>query len=125
MAAAHHFPACNEQGLRLLLGAAWREAAARNLHAAPIFSYFHQPSSSFRVMLRLVNPKRPPAAEYESLQHVGRGAACGQLWRVRSVDVGCAAGARVPGPTCEAQTSSSSAVTLLGHVLAGGIPVDS
>ena len=56
---AHRFPASNEQGLRLLLGAAWREAAARNLHARPVFSYFHAPSSSFRVMLRLHKVRTP------------------------------------------------------------------
>lgn len=59
-AVAHRLPSSNEQGLRLLLGAAWREAAARNLHAAPVFSYFHAPSSSFRVMLRLHKPKPRP-----------------------------------------------------------------
>ena len=83
-ACAHHFPACNEQGLRLVLGAAWREAAARNLHAEPVFSYFHPPSSSFRVMLRLVKPKRPPASAYANLAHVARCGATGELWRVPS-----------------------------------------
>lgn len=83
-AAAHHFPACNEQGLRLVLGAAWREAAARNLHAVPVFSYFHAPSSSFRVMMRLLKPKRPPAAAYRQLAHVARCGQTGQMWTVPS-----------------------------------------
>ena len=60
-ATAQSFPACNEQGLRLVVATAFREAAARNLHAAPVFSYFHRPSSTFRVMMRLVRARRPPA----------------------------------------------------------------
>jgi len=48
-AVAKYHPSCNEQGLRLLLGAAWREAAQRNLHAEPMFAFFDRPSSSFRV----------------------------------------------------------------------------
>ena len=95
-AAAHHFPACNEQGLRLVLGAAWREAAARNLHASPVFSYFHQPSSSFRVMLRLDKPKRPPAQAYENLMHVARCKETGELWTVRSDDLGSLASRSEP-----------------------------
>ena len=67
-----------------MLGAAWREAAARNLHAEPVFSYFHPPSSSFRVMLKLVKPKRPPASAYANLAHVARCGATGELWRVPS-----------------------------------------
>ena len=87
-AAAHHFPACNEQGLRLVLGAAWREAAARNLHAAPIFSFFHAESSSFRVMLQLSKPKRPPASCYASLAHVVRCTKSGEIWTVPSDQLG-------------------------------------
>jgi tRNA (guanine26-N2/guanine27-N2)-dimethyltransferase len=95
-AVAKYHPSCNEQGLRLLLGAAWREAAQRNLHARPIFSYFDRPSSSFRVMLQLTKPKRPPADAYESLSHVARCRACGQLWKVPSVALGDAAGVLRP-----------------------------
>ena len=89
--AAKRFPASNEQGLRLFVGAAWRKAAARNLHAAPIFS-FHAPSSSFRVMMRLEKPKRPPAAAYDSLPHVSAAA----LWAAgvcpkRPIGPGCGA----------------------------------
>lgn len=87
-AVAHRFPASNEQGLRLLLGAAWREAAARNLHARPVFSYFHRPSSSFRVMLKLHKPKRPPSHAYASLAHVRRCVASGQLDAVPSTQLG-------------------------------------
>ena len=101
-AVAHRLPASNEQGLRLLLGAAWREAAARNLHAAPVFSYFHAPSSSFRVMLRLHKPKRPPARAYESLAHVRRCVRCGQVWAVPSVDL-CAARPACACSACQQQ----------------------
>ena len=93
-AVAHALPAANEQGLRLLLGAAFREAAARHLHAVPVFSYFHRPSSSFRVMLKLHRPKRPPARAYDSLCHVARCTACGQQWRVPSTELGEAAARR-------------------------------
>lgn len=86
--AAKHLPSTNEQGLRLLVGAAWREAAARNLHVAPVFSYFHRPSSSFRVMMRLIKPKRPPAAAYQSLAHVARCTRCGQTRSVPSDQLG-------------------------------------
>ena len=85
---AHAMPSSNEQGLRLLLGAAWREAAARNLHATPVFSFFHRPSSSFRVMMRLHKPKRPPAAAYASLGYVGRCQQCGELWQLGSAELG-------------------------------------
>ena len=87
-AVAKYHPSCNEQGLRLLLGAAWREAAQRNLHAEPVFSFFDRPSSSFRVMLRLVKPKRPPAAAYDLLGHVARCTECGELWPVPSDKLG-------------------------------------
>ena len=85
---AHPMPSSNEQGLRLLLGAAWREAAARNLHATPVFSFFHSPSSSFRVMMRLHKPKRPPAAAYDSLAHIGRCKTSGQIWKLPSLELG-------------------------------------
>lgn len=104
-AVAHRFPASNEQGLRLLLGAAWREAAARNLHAQPIFSYFHKPSSSFRVMLRLHKPKRPPAHAYDSLAHVRRCVRTGQLWAVPSTDLGRAFRSGSRGTSASASAS--------------------
>ena len=87
-AVAKYAPWCNEQGLRLLLGAAWREAAQRNLHAKPIFSFFHRPSSSMRVMLQLHKAKRPPAHLYEQLAHVGRCVECGETWKVPSTALG-------------------------------------
>jgi tRNA (guanine26-N2/guanine27-N2)-dimethyltransferase len=114
-AVAHYYPSCNEQGLRLLLGAAWREAAARNLEAAPVFAYFHRPSSSLRVMLRLVNAKRPPARAYDSLSYVGRCSACGQLWRVPLTGLGNASGA---SSLC-ACGAGASAVTISGPMWTG------
>ena len=95
-ATAQSFPACNEQGLRLVVATAFREAAARNLHAAPVFSYFHRPSSTFRVMMRLVRARRPPAAAFEQLGYVARCPECGELWRVKADELGAvgAMGAR-------------------------------
>lgn len=116
-AVAKYNPSCNEQGLRLLLGAAWREAAQRNLHARPIFSYFDRPSSSFRVMLQLTKPKRPPADAYESLSHVARCRACGQLWKVPSVALGDAAGAL--RPKCAAIDCGAAGVDVAGPMWSG------
>ena len=93
-AVAHAFPAANEQGLRLVLGTAFREAASRNLHAAPVFAFFHRPSSSFRVMMRLVKPKRPRAAAYEALGYLARCTTCGQQWQVPAQSLGDAAACR-------------------------------
>lgn len=45
-------PAFTEQGLRLLIGAAWQHAASKGLSIQPIFSLFHQ--DICRVMLRLL-----------------------------------------------------------------------
>lgn len=66
----------------MVIATAFREAAARNLHAAPVFSYFHRPSSSFRVMMTLLKPKRPPAAAFASIGYLARCPHCGELWRV-------------------------------------------
>ncbi|MEM9905630.1 MAG: tRNA (guanine-N1)-methyltransferase [Cyanobacteria bacterium P01_D01_bin.44] len=44
-------PAVHEQGLRLLLGGVAQQAAARNLHVQPVFSYFN--GQIHRVMVRL------------------------------------------------------------------------
>ena len=87
-AVANALPAVNEQGLRLVVGASFREAAARNLHAEPLFAFFHAPSSSFRIMMRLRRLKAPPAAAYANLAHLGRCTGCGQLWKVPSMQLG-------------------------------------
>mmetsp|Transcript_8585 Transcript_8585/g.20096 ORF Transcript_8585/g.20096 Transcript_8585/m.20096 type:complete len:410 (-) Transcript_8585:169-1398(-) len=81
--AARHMPACNEQAVRLLMGSAFREAAARGLHAEPIFGYFHAQSSTIRAMLRLRATKAPtPTVVERKLQYVARCRECGELWRV-------------------------------------------
>lgn len=87
-AVAHKFPACNEAGLRLLAGTAAREAAARHLTASPVFSYFHRPSSSFRVMMRLDAAKRPPAVALDNIAHVARCDRSGQFWKLPSRHLG-------------------------------------
>lgn len=102
--ACHAFPACNEQGLRLLLGTAWREAAARRLHATPVFSFFHKPSSSFRVMLRLHRPKVPPAAAHADLGYAARCGESGEVWRVPTTELGGAATALRPAYASEEAT---------------------
>ncbi|EOD14034.1 hypothetical protein EMIHUDRAFT_464575 [Emiliania huxleyi CCMP1516] len=78
-AVTHKFPGCNEAGLRLLVGTAAREAAARHLTASPVFSFFHRPSSTFRVMMRLDAAKRPPASAFAALSHVARCPSCGEV----------------------------------------------
>ena len=88
-AVAKYMPACNEVGLRLLVGTSFREAAARGLHAQPLFAFFHRPSSSFRVMMRLRELKAPKSTLVERrLQHVARCAECGEHWRVPSTRLG-------------------------------------
>eukprot|EP00965_Chrysotila_dentata_P226277 6195302-Pleurochrysis_carterae.AAC.2 len=61
-------PLCgaDEQGVRLLIGAAYREAAARGLHAEPKFGFFHRPSSTIRVMMQLRAAKPPTPTEVEN-----------------------------------------------------------
>lgn len=56
----------NEQMLRLVIGVAVREAAARGLTAKPVFSYFHAPSSKAQVMLRIIG-QRPPSKHLAKL----------------------------------------------------------
>ncbi|KAL1510653.1 hypothetical protein AB1Y20_006951 [Prymnesium parvum] len=92
--AAHRSPACNEAALRLLIGASFREAAARRLDGRPVFAFFHRPSSSFRVMMRLAAPRPPPAAAYEAIGFVARCPSCGETWRVGVQQVGEAAARR-------------------------------
>ena len=99
-AVTHKFPGCNEAGLRLLVGTAAREAAARHLTASPVFSFFHRPSSTFRVMMRLDAAKRPPASAFAALSHVARCPSCGEVWRVPSTRLGDAASLAPPCSCC-------------------------
>ncbi len=48
---ARSHPAVHEQGLRLLIGSAMQQAAARNLGAEPVFSWYHGEVN--RVMMRI------------------------------------------------------------------------
>lgn len=82
-AVAKYMPACNDAGLRLLIGTSFREAAVRGLYAEPLFGFFHRASSTFRVMMQLRKLKAPPSQVIESrLQHVARCDVCGEHWRV-------------------------------------------
>ena len=54
-------------------------------------------------MMRLVRPRRPPAAAFEQLGYVARCPDCGELWRVKADELGevgarrrCAHAARAP-----------------------------
>ena len=116
-AVAHKFPACNEAGLRLLVGASVREAAARHLRASPVFSYFHRPSSSFRVMMRLDSAKRPPPSAFDNLAHVARCPRCGELWRVPSRQLGEAAGLAPSGHGCD----HGATPTIMGPMWVGSL----
>ncbi|CAI5505444.1 unnamed protein product [Closterium sp. Naga37s-1] len=51
-------PFCNELGLRMLLGAAVREAASRKLTVAPVFSLYAPHGPVFRALVR-VHPASP------------------------------------------------------------------
>jgi len=93
--AARKMPSCNEQGVRLLIGAAYREAAARGLHAEPKFGFFHRPSSTIRVMMQLRAAKPPTPTEVENrLQYVARCDTCGEVWRVPAARLGGAGSMR-------------------------------
>lgn len=73
-------------------GTAHREAAARGLRAEPIFGFFHRPSSTTRVMLRLAEVKPPTPTEVErSYRHVASCGACGEIWPVEPQSLGVAA----------------------------------
>lgn len=68
---ANH-PAVNEQFLRMVSGGAHRAAMARGRSVRPVFSYFHAPSSTARVMLQFDPPGELHAAPHQSrLSQVG------------------------------------------------------
>jgi len=83
-------PAAHEQGLRLLIGHAAQQAAARGLGAEPVFSLFT--GQVHRAMVRLVPKSTLTAARYGFLTHCHR---CGQFgtagWRqLGQVSCACA-----------------------------------
>eukprot|EP00898_Chlorokybus_atmophyticus_P003948 jgi/Chlat1/4554/Chrsp29S04458 len=62
-------PAANEQGLRMLLGAAVREAALRGLAVTPVFSIFAPHGPVFRCMLRVFPSNSWPHQNYGFVAH--------------------------------------------------------
>jgi tRNA (guanine26-N2/guanine27-N2)-dimethyltransferase len=57
-------PSANEQGLRILIGAAVREAAKRRLRVEPLFSLYSAHGPVFRVMLRVMRSRGKPLQKY-------------------------------------------------------------
>lgn len=76
-ACARNHPAVHEQGLRLLLGAAAQQAAARGLHIQPVFAWFD--GRIHRAMVRVCAQAAWVAADYGFLGYCHR---CGQFQTV-------------------------------------------
>jgi tRNA (guanine26-N2/guanine27-N2)-dimethyltransferase len=76
-AAARSHPAVHEQGLRLLIGLAMQQAAARGLSARPLFSLYQGEVN--RVMMRITRAGEWPAAHYGFLAYCH---GCGQFQTV-------------------------------------------
>lgn len=62
-------PYSNEQGLRMVIGAAVREAAARGIILRPVFSLFSYHGPVFRVMLRSERGGVWPHEHYNFIGH--------------------------------------------------------
>lgn len=62
-------PWSNEQGLRMLIGAAVREAASRGVCLRPVFSLYSYHGPVFRVMLRATRTPDWPAQHYGFVGH--------------------------------------------------------
>lgn len=75
-------PSCQEQGLRLLIGGLWQQAAARGFGLAPVFSYFG--GQTYRVMVRLL-PRLDPPSRRSPYGFLGHCHDCGEYqaiaWR--------------------------------------------
>lgn len=71
---ARSHPAVHEQGLRLLIGTAVQQAAARGLSAQPVFSWYH--SEVNRVMIRITRPSKWNTEHYGFLSYCH---GCGQF----------------------------------------------
>lgn len=82
----------------------------------------HHLTDISQVMLRLAKPKRPPAAAYDSLGHVGRCRSCGQLWPVPSVRLGEAATSlrACVCTSCRAEAEGGSEMQVEGEGGGGG-----
>lgn len=57
-------PSANEQGLRMLLGAVVREAAARGLRVRPVFSLYSPHGPVFRAMVRVTRGRDESLDDY-------------------------------------------------------------
>ncbi|GIL43453.1 hypothetical protein Vafri_923 [Volvox africanus] len=62
-------PWANEQGLRMIIGSAAREAAARGVTLTPVFSLYSYHGPVFRVMLRATRSAEWPAHHYGFMGH--------------------------------------------------------
>lgn len=105
------------------LGTAYREAAARSLRAEPVFGFFHRPSSTTRVMMRLAQSKPPSPREVESnYRHVARCSACGELWDVAPMLLG-AASTQEAGCRCKCVDQPHKAKSRAHSTQGDGSPV--
>lgn len=95
----------NEQGLRLLVGAAARAAAPLRLQIDPVFCLFARHGPCFRAMLRVTPCRRPDVALEKHYGFTLHCPACGQggtvPWRALS-------GPHQSGCECAAATSESA-----------------
>lgn len=57
-------PSCNEQGLRMLIGGALREALVRGCVVEPLFSLYSPHGPVFRTMLRVTRSKQWAHEQY-------------------------------------------------------------
>ncbi|KAL6762976.1 S-adenosyl-L-methionine-dependent methyltransferase [Haematococcus lacustris] len=90
-------PCANEQGLRMLIGAAVREGASRGLALSPVFSLYSYHGPVFRVMLRATRSALWPAQHYAFLAHCHlHGTTRAQHWRHLS-DAVCRCNEGKPG----------------------------
>jgi tRNA G26 N,N-dimethylase Trm1 len=62
-------PSAAEQGLRMVIGAAVKEAAARGVVLQPLFSLYSFHGPVFRVLLRVTRSREWPAQHYGFLAH--------------------------------------------------------
>mmetsp|Transcript_33373 Transcript_33373/g.64509 ORF Transcript_33373/g.64509 Transcript_33373/m.64509 type:complete len:522 (+) Transcript_33373:54-1619(+) len=64
-----HQPFVNEQGLRMVIGSAVREAASQGKIATPLFSLYSSHGPVFRCMLRITRSRKWPREHYGFLAH--------------------------------------------------------
>eukprot|EP00232_Nephroselmis_pyriformis_P003007 CAMPEP_0182914460 /NCGR_PEP_ID=MMETSP0034_2-20130328/38585_1 /TAXON_ID=156128 /ORGANISM="Nephroselmis pyriformis, Strain CCMP717" /LENGTH=212 /DNA_ID=CAMNT_0025051241 /DNA_START=203 /DNA_END=839 /DNA_ORIENTATION=+ len=92
-------PACNEQGLRVLIGAAVREGAMRGIQVRPVFSYFSPHGPVFRVMVEGVRRQGHGGAASvppDGLGYIAHCKPCGEYSTVGLGDLG----GEAAGPCC-------------------------